>query len=601
MTQPQRPTRSRSSGRSGPLVAFVLTALAGGAGAYAFGCSGSESEAIGNRVSAVETASGAAGETTVSEDSAPGDAPAADATGGTSTSTSTAKASAPDKPVIDDSYSGPYLGAMAMQTPIYPEPRFGDQRAGYIRQGGKVPVDPKPIKKPNCKEGWYRLLEGGYVCGKYATTDMDNPRVKLGVRQPDTKATVPYQYAYNLHHGTPLYKSLPTREEMYRYEPHLAEKERKKKEKELEKQREQTASTTEADGAERPKGKHPGVESEDGNVPTGDTVDAKAAVAAVDTTDAAATPEPDPIPEPPKPWWQTGEKNPAVSLSDLEQDADGNLSKRMVKGFFVAVDKTFSWNERYWYRTTGGLLAPTDRMVINKAPTFKGVEWPEGAKDLFFALGDKAQKLELGKDGKTMAVKGKIAKRTAVALSGKTLELEDTLYRESTEGFWVKDSAGTVTAAKSRPSDVGEDERWVDVNLDKKTIVLFIGDKPVYATLVSPGKRSRNKKKNHATPTGAWRVREKHIATTMDGDGASGDLPYSIEDVPYVAYFKGSYALHAAFWHDNFGREMSHGCVNLAPLDAKYVFDFVEPRVPKGWHGVYASTDRRGSMIVVHE
>jgi lipoprotein-anchoring transpeptidase ErfK/SrfK len=87
----------------------------------------------------------------------------------------------------------------------------------------------------------------------------------------------------------------------------------------------------------------------------------------------------------------------------------------------------------------------------------------------------------------------------------------------------------------------------------------------------------------------------------MDGDGASGDLPYSIEDVPFVAYFKGSYALHAAFWHSNFGREMSHGCVNLAPRDAKVVFDFVDPQVPKGWHGVFATKDRRGSLVVLHE
>ncbi len=50
----------------------------------------------------------------------------------------------------------------------------------------------------------------------------------------------------------------------------------------------------------------------------------------------------------------------------------------------------------------------------------------------------------------------------------------------------------------------------------------------------------------------------------MDGDGkAASDLPYSIEDVPYVQYFEGSYALHGAFWHNNFGHEMSHGCVNL--------------------------------------
>ena len=54
----------------------------------------------------------------------------------------------------------------------------------------------------------------------------------------------------------------------------------------------------------------------------------------------------------------------------------------------------------------------------------------------------------------------------------------------------------------------------------------------------------------------------------MDGDGTVVDGPYSIEDVPYVQYFWRSFAFHTAFWHDNFGRQQSHGCVNLAPLDA---------------------------------
>jgi hypothetical protein len=273
----------------------------------------------------------------------------------------------------------------------------------------------------------------------------------------------------------------------------------------------------------------------------------------------------------------------------------------MVKGFFIAVDKTFGWNDRLWYRTTGGLLAPTDRMWVNKPPEAKGIEWPEGAKEIYFMLSEKGAKYELSKDQKSASSKGKLARYTPVPLTGKTVEVGDETYRESTEGFWVKDKQGTITKPGARPSEVGADERWVDVNINTKTLVLFIGDKPVYAALVSPGKRSRNKKKDHGTPTGQWRIREKHVAVTMDGDGASGDLPYSIEDVPYVAYYKGSYALHAAFWHQNFGREMSHGCVNLAPNDAKHVFNWVEPRAPRGWHGVFSSKDRPGSLVVVHE
>jgi lipoprotein-anchoring transpeptidase ErfK/SrfK len=124
----------------------------------------------------------------------------------------------------------------------------------------------------------------------------------------------------------------------------------------------------------------------------------------------------------------------------------------------------------------------------------------------------------------------------------------------------------------------------------------------VYATLISSGKESKDKDKDHRTPTGEFRIREKHLTTTMDGDGsAAGDLPYSIEDVPYVQYFYRAYALHGAFWHSNYGVQMSHGCVNLAPLDAKWLFFFSAPEFRAGFHGIWAKPEGAGTRVVIHD
>jgi lipoprotein-anchoring transpeptidase ErfK/SrfK len=131
--------------------------------------------------------------------------------------------------------------------------------------------------------------------------------------------------------------------------------------------------------------------------------------------------------------------------------------------------------------------------------------------------------------------------------------------------------------------------------------VAFEGTRAVFATLISSGKRNpQDKEKDFPTPPGTYRIREKHVTTTMDGDVAS-DGPYSIEDVPWVMYFQGSYALHGAFWHDQFGRMRSHGCVNMAPEDARTVFAWTDPPLPAGWHGVFSKDDQSGTRIVVHE
>ena len=118
----------------------------------------------------------------------------------------------------------------------------------------------------------------------------------------------------------------------------------------------------------------------------------------------------------------------------------------------------------------------------------------------------------------------------------------------------------------------------------------------MFATIFSSGRNE------HETTPGSFRIREKHIAATMDGDAElAADGPYSIEDVPYIQYFNGSYALHGAFWHAAFGSVKSHGCVNLAPWDAKALFGWTDPELPEGWHAAFATKENPGTRVIVHD
>ena len=573
--KPAEPARGSSATAS--VVGFTAAAMIGGAVAWSSGCRndpppGPSSDGP-SRVSSLPAPSARP---------RPSAAPSGSASAPTvaSAAPSTSSSAAPDKP-----YNGPLLGALMHSTPVFAKAEFSKKQIGYIRLGGKAPVEPSVIKDPGtkCSAGWYKLVDGGYVCGRHATLDMKSPQIKLGITPPALEDLLPYKYAHNSAHGTPLYRSVPSREDMLKYEPYLdaAKKAKRKAEKEKEKERadEPADEPTPDSAADKP-----------------DSL-AKADSLGLLDADAGAPEE--------KPWWQQqAEKGKPikVKLDDLSQDADGTLAKRMVKGFFVAVDKTFGWNNRAWYKTTGGLVAPADRMYLVKAPASQGMDFPEGVKQLGFILAKSASKLEYDADQKTMKVAGSVPKFTPLALTGATMEHKGSLYRQTSEGWWMKAGDGTITEPGPKPPDLGPNEKWIDVNLARKTLVAMEGDRPVFAALISPGKRSKNKEKDHPTVRGTFRIREKHIATTMDGDGkAASDLPYSIEDVPFVQYFEGSYALHAAFWHNNFGHEMSHGCVNLSPLDAKKVFNWTEPRLPRGWHAVWSTPDNRGTLVVVHE
>jgi hypothetical protein len=490
-------------------------------------------------------------------------------------------------PTPEGPYTGPWFAVTSPAAGVYSETSFErSKKIGFMRSGGRTPVDAATISKKNCTAGWYKVRSGGYICGNYGTTDLNNPEVKFATSQPNLKEVLPYPYARNAKNGTPLYKTVPSREQMERYEPYLKEKEKEKE-----------GDSKEA--ATKPAAERPSTEKSEPTLP----------VAAADAGAVLAPPAAAQDPEPDKPWWQQEDikdRLHEMKLDTLSADSDDILAKRMVTGFYVAVDKTFRWNGRSWYKTTKGLVTPSDRMWQTSGPTFKGIELDGNTYKLplgwVYGGNKSAGTYNIDAASNTIKNAKSIDKFVPIPLTGKSIEFQGKEYVELSDGTYMKKSQLRITEPGPPPQGIGENERYIDVDLSSQTLVAFEGSRPVYATLISSGKFSKIKDKDHSTPTGEWRIREKHITTTMDGDGtAAGDLPYSIEDVPFVQYYYRSFALHAAFWHSNFGVQMSHGCVNLSPLDAKWLFFFTGPHLPEGFHGVWSTDSEPGTRVVVHD
>lgn len=465
-------------------------------------------------------------------------------------------------------HPGPWLWVTRSSAGVYEEPKPDRKgKLGYVKRGGKVPILEGKVEGSNCSRGWFEVASGGFICSHVGTTDGDDPGAKFAPRQPNIDDILPYPYARNAHNGTPLYKSLPSREQMHFYEPYLPEA--KKAKQELEDQRKADLEQMRQAGL-GVGGAGPGEDEEE------------------------------------IPLWEREENLHEVTLDDLRRDADDVLAQRMMKGFYVAIDKTFNWNGRAWYKTSKGLVAPADRFWQTKGSDFQGVELDgeEWQLPVGFVFGGRktAPLYEIDEETNQRKVVGKVKKFEAVQLQYDYKKIGNIDYFETKDGNWIRDLHVRMTTPRPRPEKVGENERWIDIDISEQTLVVYEGDRPVYATLISSGKESRIEEKDHSTPRGMWRVREKHVVATMDGNGtAAGDLPYSIEDVPYIMYFHKSYATHGAFWHRNYGVQMSHGCINLAPLDAKWLFYYADPPLPEGHHGTWSSKERPGSWVVVHD
>ena len=104
----------------------------------------------------------------------------------------------------------------------------------------------------------------------------------------------------------------------------------------------------------------------------------------------------------------------------------------------------------------------------------------------------------------------------------------------------------------------------------------------VFASLVSSGLN------RWPTNEGLFQVWDRWTETKMSG--AEGKIDYYfIEDVPHTMYFDYDIALHGAFWHDRFGYKHSHGCVNMPPLAAEWVFNWSQHDEKALWVWVHTS------------
>ncbi len=104
--------------------------------------------------------------------------------------------------------------------------------------------------------------------------------------------------------------------------------------------------------------------------------------------------------------------------------------------------------------------------------------------------------------------------------------------------------------------------RWIDIDLSAQTVTAYEGNTPVRYFVVSTGLP------NTPTVTGQFRIYVRYDSQTMSGPG------YYLPGVQWVQYFYQGYALHGTYWHNNFGRPMSHGCVNMTNADALWMYEW---------------------------
>ncbi len=141
----------------------------------------------------------------------------------------------------------------------------------------------------------------------------------------------------------------------------------------------------------------------------------------------------------------------------------------------------------------------------------------------------------------------------------------------------------------------------IEVDLTNQKVYTFEGDKKIHEFLVSTGKY-------YPTPTGEFTIWIKVRSQKMSGGSKSKGTYYYLPNVPYVMFFYNNkvakatgFSFHGAYWHENWGHPMSHGCVNMRIEDAKTLYEWATPVVTntKAW-STLAKPDNPGTKVIIY-
>jgi hypothetical protein len=249
-----------------------------------------------------------------------------------------------------------------------------------------------------------------------------------------------------------------------------------------------------------------------------------------------------------------------------------------------------------------------DRVELAQPSRFQGVELGgEQRLPIAFVREEGARLHRWSPAGDPAPAGAPLARGSHLALSGQTRESGGETYHELRgSADWIKQRDTVIPAPRAKPwGDAGPPAgaTWLEAGILGGWLVAFVGTEPVYATLISAGRGGtpvahRDAVSTASTPTGRFFITGKFATATME----SSTTPMVHGDVPWTQNFSGPHAIHSAYWHDDFGQLKSAGCVNVSPMDGKWLFGFTQPAVPQGWHAVkHVSRDGPATLLILHE
>jgi hypothetical protein len=269
--------------------------------------------------------------------------------------------------------------------------------------------------------------------------------------------------------------------------------------------------------------------------------------------------------------------------------------RTMLSGdWWVSVDGLVEYEGQRWYQINEEEFVPADALVMAGPSHFQGIYLSEQPQ-YPFAWTNRWVHPSVVPQGPLNAAVEPLNRYTVVTIFAVEHRGEEIWYLIGSDQ-WIEQSNVARVDVDPPPEGIPPGAKWIEVDLFEQTIAAYEGERMVYATLISSGRTGT------ATPPGLYTLWAKLWEGKMSSPDAEDGDPayYFIEDVPWTMYFHEGYSIHAAFWHDAFGFTRSHGCVNLAPRDALWFFNWADPAISEDVKQVYIGGGMPNTWVWVH-
>jgi len=149
-----------------------------------------------------------------------------------------------------------------------------------------------------------------------------------------------------------------------------------------------------------------------------------------------------------------------------------------------------------------------------------------------------------------------------------------------------------ISPGQLTPISPGHPDKWIRISREDQRLTCFEGEKAVFTTPISSGAPGT------VTPRGEHHIHLKRHTSRMIG--GTGDGYYDLPGVAFPVYFTASAcAVHGCYWHNDFVRPHSHGCVNVTGKAAQWVFRWTDPVIPYDTFQQPAARGEGTTIIVV--